>query len=153
VKLLDYPDADVVLQSSDFHDFRVQKAFLVKHSSVLPYLTGSCKPLPIFLTLHTLFMLGELFRSCAFLKEARSFTNYNLLIFLLPMAPALPPNITRRPPGLFRPASGPRVRSHYLHASCLDYFVLTAQMDIPTAENLPLFSNNALFLLCGYFTR
>jgi hypothetical protein len=85
VKLLDYPDADVVLQSSDSHDFRVQKAFLVKHSSVLDRLmkatsdiSDAAPPVDVGGALPVV-RLPE-----------RGAVLYNLLTFLLPMEPALP---------------------------------------------------------------
>jgi hypothetical protein len=84
-ELFDYPDADIVLRSCDSQDFRVQKVFLVKSSPLLdrfieaasdhssPTLpVGNGTPLPVV-------QLSE-----------RGTILYNLLTFLLPVAPVLP---------------------------------------------------------------
>ena len=87
-QLFDYPDADIILRSSDSCDFRVLKSFIVKSSPILDKLiqtssdlpaaavsTGTDIPLPIV----------RMPESGAILQ--------NLLSFILPVPPVLPPGV------------------------------------------------------------
>ena len=77
-KVIDYPDADIVLRSSDSLDFRLPKLFITKSSSVLNRRIQAASglsagtPLPV---VH--------------LSESGGIL-YNLLTFVLPLSPALP---------------------------------------------------------------
>ena len=83
-KVIAYPDADVVLRSRDSRDFRLQKLFITKSSSVLDGLVQAASglsdadagiPLPV---VH--------------LSESGRIL-YSLLTFVLPLSPALPSSL------------------------------------------------------------
>ena len=86
-KLFDFPDADIILRSSDSRVFRVLKLFITKNSPVLDRLIqtasdsavsalpASTVPLPV---IH--------------MSESGTII-YSLLTFVLPMPPILPPSV------------------------------------------------------------
>jgi hypothetical protein len=86
--LLDYPDADIILRSSDSRDFQVPRLFINKRSPVLDELiqanfdlpattspNGTDTPLPI---IH---------------MPESGVVLYSLLTFILPVPPVLPPGV------------------------------------------------------------
>jgi hypothetical protein len=88
-RLLDYQDADVVLQSCDLHDFCVQKVFLSKSSSKFDSLikAASC------LSEATNPLAGdETPLPVVHLPEGSKIISY-LLSFILPIPPVLPPTL------------------------------------------------------------
>jgi len=84
----DYPDADIVLRSSDSQDFQVQKLFILKSSPILNKLIQATSDLSdntIPVHAETLLLVVQLSEDGTILSS--------LLTFLLPMLPILPPTL------------------------------------------------------------
>ena len=81
--LFDDPDADIILRSRDDFDCRVQKVFLVKSSPLLNGLIKAASDAPVG--------AGETLPVVRLLE--RGAVLYNLLTFLLPVTPTLPPTL------------------------------------------------------------
>jgi hypothetical protein len=89
-KLPDYPDVDIILRSSDSRDFRVLKLFIIKSSPVLDKLIQATSDLPattIPTDTETPLPVVHLSESGAIL--------HNLLTFMLPVPPVLPPSVEK----------------------------------------------------------
>ena len=84
----DYPDADIVLRSSDSQDFQVQKLFILKSSPVLNKLIQVASDLSD----DTIPVHAETFLPVVQLSEDGTILS-SLLTFLLPMLPVLPPTL------------------------------------------------------------
>ena len=87
-KLLDYPDADIVLRSSDSRDFRVLKFFITKSSPAIDKLIKSTFDIPadaVPAGTMTSLPIVRMPESGAIL--------YNLLTFILPVPPVLPAGV------------------------------------------------------------
>ena len=85
-KLFDYPDADIILRSSDSRDFRVLKSFIVKSSPVLDKLIKTSSDLPastVSTDTDTPLPIVHMPENGAILRS--------LLTFILPVPPVLPP--------------------------------------------------------------
>ena len=86
-KLIDYPDADITLRSSDNFDFRVQKLFIVKSSPVLNGIIQAAS------SNSEVALRGAREHPPVVQSPERGATLYNLCTFLLPMAPVLPSTV------------------------------------------------------------
>lgn len=85
---LDYPDADIILRSSDSRDFRVLKLYIIKRSPVLDKLIQATSDLPTTTDLSgtdTPLPIVHMHESAAIL--------HSLLTFILPVPPVLPPSV------------------------------------------------------------
>jgi hypothetical protein len=84
----DYPDANIVLRSSNSQDFQVQKLFILKSSPILNKLIQATSDLSddtIPVHAETLLLVVQLSEDGTILSS--------LLTFLLPMLPILPPTL------------------------------------------------------------
>jgi hypothetical protein len=86
-KLIDYPDADITLRSSDNFDFRVQKLFIVKSSPVLNGIIQAASGN------SEVALRGAREHPPVVQIPERGATLYNLFTFLLPMVPVLPSTV------------------------------------------------------------
>ena len=84
----DYPDADIILRSSDSRDFRVLKSFIIKSSPILDKLIQTSSDLPadaVSAGTDTPLPIVRMPESGAILQS--------LLTFILPVPPVLPPGV------------------------------------------------------------
>jgi hypothetical protein len=86
-KIFDYPDADIILRSSDSRDFRVLKLFIIKSSPVLDKLIQATSDFPsaAIPASTTSLPVVHMSESAAIL--------HSLLTFVLPVPPILPPSV------------------------------------------------------------
>jgi hypothetical protein len=88
METLDYPDADIILRSSDARDFRVLKLYIIKRSPVLDKLIQATSDLPATTSptgTETSLPIVHMAESGAILCS--------LLTFILPVQPILPPSV------------------------------------------------------------
>ena len=88
METLDYPDADIILRSSDSRDFRVLKLYIIKRSPVIDKLIQATSDLPetaASTSTETSLPIVHMTESGAIL--------YSLLTFILPMSPVLPSSV------------------------------------------------------------
>jgi len=78
---IDDPDADIILRSCDYHEFRVPKLYIVKLSPVLYELINSLSAANAAASLPSIQLSDS------------GVTLFHLLTFVLPMVPVLPPTI------------------------------------------------------------